>query len=143
MYRTTGGDAYVPLFLGYLADAYGRSNRFENGLNVLGEALDVVDKTEQHFWEAELHRLRGELLLRSGRDASEAESSFHRGLAVARQQEARSVELRIAMNLARLGRDRGRPEEARRLLEGAYNWFAEGFDTADLREARHLLETLP
>ncbi|MBI4321169.1 MAG: AAA family ATPase [Chloroflexi bacterium] len=127
-----------------LADLLRHAGRVEQGLSVLAEALDTVEKTGIRWHEAELHRLKGEVLLaRGGRgDIREAEASLHRALAIARRQEARSWELRTVMSLARLWRTQGKTTEARDRLASIYSWFAEGFDTPDLREARALLDEL-
>ena len=110
---------------------------------VLAEMLSEVDTTGLRFHEAELRRLTGECLLRRAmRDETRAETCFHRALDVARRQQAKSLELRAAMSLGRLWRDQGKCAEARRLMGGIYGWFTEGFDTADLQEARALLEAL-
>jgi len=111
---------------------------------VFAEALAVVDKTgEERYWEAELHRLKGELLLVLSTDkTTEAEACFHQALNIARHQEAKSLELRAATSLSRLWQQQGKQAEARELLAPIYGWFTEGFDTADLQEARALLEEL-
>ena len=102
-----------------------------------------MEQHEERWWEAEIHRLRGVLLLRQpGTPQAEAEAWLQRALDVARRQEAKSLELRAAMSLARLWQQQGRRAEARDLLTPIYGWFTEGFDTADLQEARALLETL-
>jgi predicted ATPase len=107
---------------------------------VLNEALDTVNKTEERYWEAELYRRKGELLLmEQGQKMGEAEECFRQAL-VARRQQAKSLELRAAMSLSRLWQQQGKQEEARRLLAETYAWFTEGFDTADLKEAKSLLE---
>jgi predicted ATPase len=109
----------------------------------LAEALAVVDKSAEGYSEAELHRLKGELLReRAVPDAHQAEACFHQALDVARRQQARSLELRAAMSLSRLWQQQGKRPEARALLAPLYGWFTEGFDTADLQEARALLEAL-
>jgi hypothetical protein len=105
--------------------------------------LEVVDKNGERFYEAELYRLKGELLLRPAiPDEHQAEASFHQALTIARHQQAKLLELRAAMSLARLWQRQGKRAEAHRLLAEIYGWFTEGFDTADLREARTLLEEL-
>jgi predicted ATPase len=124
-----------------LAEAQARMGRPEEALATLTEALALLEETDERYWEAELHRVRGKLLLIT-RGEAEAEASLYQALEVARRQEARSWELRITIDLARLRRDQGRADEARHLLQQAYNWFTEGFDTADLRDARALLEEL-
>jgi predicted ATPase len=125
--------------------------RPEEGLSVLTEALAHAHTTGERFYEAELHRLQGELLLQSGGRApnsgvstldEDAEACFRQALTVARRQEAKSLELRAAMSLSRLWQQEGKGDEARALLAPIYGWFTEGFDTADLREAKALLEEL-
>ena len=110
---------------------------------MLAEALAAVYTTGEHFYEAEIYRLKGELLRQQavGRDG-EAEVCFSQALEVARQQEAKSLELRTAMSLARLWQAQGKGDAARELLAPVYGWFTEGFDTADLQDARTLLEEL-
>ena len=124
-----------------LAVAQAKAGRPEEGLTTLAEALTLVEKTGERLWEAELYRLRAELLLTQG-DDHEAEASFEKALEVARGQSARSWELRASIGLARLWQEKGKKDEARRLLEGIYSWFTEGFDTPDLKEAKALLEEL-
>jgi predicted ATPase len=115
----------------------------EAGLQLLAEALAMVDTTGERHTEAELHRLHGELLLwQAVPDASQAETCFQQALTVARSQQAKSWELRAGMSLARLWHRQGKREEARKLLTPIYGWFTEGFDTADLQEAKALLEAL-
>jgi predicted ATPase len=102
-----------------------------------------MEKAGAHGYEAELYRLKGELLLRQAvPDGTQAEACFQQALAIARRQQARSWELRAAMSLARLWQQQGKQGEARQLLEEVYGWFTEGFDTADLQEAKALLEAL-
>jgi predicted ATPase len=132
---------YLSGTLGHLAHAQGKAGHPEEGLTTLGQALAVVEETGERHWEAELHRLRGELLLMHG-DVAEAEASFHRAIEVARRQQAKSWELRATVSLCRLWQSQGRKGEAHRTLAGVYNWFTEGFDTTDLREARTLLTEL-
>jgi predicted ATPase len=158
-YRATEATLGQPYFLGQLAEAYGRSGRVDAGLEALAEARVLVDKTGERFYEAEIYRLTGELLLQtgvrgvaSGRGtqrvarrpprAAEAETYFHQALAVARRQQAKSWELRVAMSLARLWQQQGQRAQARELLAPIYTWFTEGFDTADVQEAKALLESL-
>src|SRR5262249_22076721 len=124
----------------------------EAGLAVLAEALVAVEKTGERWWEAELYRLKGELLLQSGGQSLESGASnppsavattcFHQALDVARRQQAKSFELRAAMSLSRLWQHQSKHAEARQLLADIYGWFTEGFDTVDLQEARALLEAL-
>jgi predicted ATPase len=113
------------------------------GLEALAAGLATVAKSGGRWWEAELYRLRGELLLQqTAPPPAEVEACFRQALDVARRQQAKSLELRAAMSLSRLWQRQGKRDEARALLAPIYGWFTEGFDTADLREARALLETL-
>jgi predicted ATPase len=140
-YRATGAEVDRPYFLALLAEAYGQGNRYDKGLEALEEALALVDQHASVMWEAELHRLKGELLLtHSAEHQAEAEACFCQALDIARQQQAKSLELRAAMSLGRLWQRQGQTEQARQLLTGVYAWFTEGFDTADLQEAQALLE---
>jgi serine/threonine protein kinase/predicted ATPase len=144
-WQATGALSHRPYQLALLAEALGRAGRVEEGLTGLAEALTLSVSTGERFFEAELHRLRGELLLREGtvpprRD--EAEACFHRSLSVAGGQQAKSLELRGVMSLSRLYRDAGRRAEARQLLAETYDWFTEGLDTPDSQEAKALLEEL-
>ena len=125
-----------------LAEAYGQAGQPEAGLQVLTEALTLVAATEERWWEAELHRLKGALLLQlPNSDISQAEACFQQALDVARGQQARSLELRAAVSLSRLWQQQGKAA-ARNLLIPLYGWFTEGFDTPDLLEAKALLAAL-
>jgi predicted ATPase len=125
-----------------LGEAYGRIGQAEEGLHLMAEALVVVDN--DRWYEAEVHRLKGELLLRQAvPDAPQADACFQQALAVARRQQARSWELRAAMSLSRLWQQQGKLAEARQLLAEVYGWFTEGFHSPDLQEAKALLEELP
>ena len=125
------------------AAAYATVRRSEEGLQAVAEGLDSVHETEEHFYEAELYRLKGKLLLQQSQaNRSEAEAAFHTALEVARHQSAKSWELRAATSLAHLWQQQGKAAEARELLAPVYNWFTEGFDTKDLQEAKTLLEEL-
>ncbi len=104
--------------------------------------MTAVETTKETWFEAEVNRIAGEIALKSELDAAKAEGYFERSLAVARQQQAKSWELRAAMSIARLWRDQGKPQQARELLAPVYGWFTEGFDTLDLKEAKALLEEL-
>ena len=144
-YRATGAELFRPYFLALLAEACEEEGQAEEELTVLAEALATMDETEECWWEAELHRLKGELSLQSRQvrsPQSEAEECFLQAIEVARKQQAKSLELRATMSLARLWRQQGKKEEARRMLAEIYGWFTEGFDTADLQEAKALLEEL-
>jgi predicted ATPase len=124
--------AEVADYLGHTAD----------GLQALAEAHTLVEQHDERWWEAEIHRLRGVLLLRQAIPQTEAETWLQRALDVARRQEAKSLELRAAMSLARLWQQQGKHQEAYDLLAPVYGWFTEGFDTADLQDAKALLEEL-
>jgi predicted ATPase len=141
--RATGAEWLRPYFLGLLADAYGQAGQGEEGLPALAEALATVDRTGERGYEAELYRLQGELLLRQAvPEVAQADVCFQQALAVARRQQAKSWELRAAMSLSRLWQRQGKRTEARELLAPLYGWFTEGLDTADLQEAKALLEAL-
>ena len=163
-----------PYWMSLLVDTYQRTGQVEEGLTLVAEALNLVEQTEERYYEAELHRLQGELLLNDERRtmnderrtmnderrtkdkerktspihhssfiihrSEEAEACFQRALDVARQQQAKSLELRAAMSLARLWQQQGKTAEAHELLAPVYEWFTEGFDTADLQDAKTLLE---
>jgi predicted ATPase len=129
------------LYLGHIAAAHASLGHSEIGLSLLNDAVQTVEATSERFFEAELYRLRGELLLLL-EDRDRAEEEFRRALAVARQQQARSWELRAAMSIAWLWREQGKRDEARELLAPLYGWFTEGFDTLDLKQAKTLLDEL-
>jgi TOMM system kinase/cyclase fusion protein len=142
-WRATGAELWYPCVLAPLAEASGEAGEAEAGLRLLAEALALVDKTAERMWEAELYRLKGELLLaQSLEHQTEAEACFQQALAVARRQQAKALELRAATSLSRLWRSQSHRERARQLLGQVYGWFAEGFDLADLQEARALLAAL-
>jgi len=139
-WRSTGHVVYFPGHLALIADASGRCGQVEEGLALVQEAIDLMEKGGERMWEAEVHRIKGELL-KSGRE-SEAEACFRQAIEVARRQQAKSYELRATTSLSRLLQKEGRSEEARPLLSEIYGWFTEGFDTPDLKEARALLDEL-
>lgn len=148
-YRVTGGGSIKPSFLSLLADAYGRMGQFKQALNVLAEAQDVADENEERWWQSELYRIKGELILgqRDGHTASresevEAEKWFHQALGVATAQQAKSLELRAAMSLCKLWIPQSRHSEAHQLLGSALGTFEEGFETPDLVDARHLMDVI-
>jgi len=142
-WQATGAEVALTYYLALLADAYRTGGQANVGLGVVAEALTLVDKNEERWWEAELHRLKGELWLTPpGENQAEAASYFQHALAVARSQQAKSLELRAAMNLARLWQQQDKRTEAYERLAPVYSWFTEGFDTADLQEAKALLEEL-
>jgi predicted ATPase len=142
-WRATGAAVFQPYGLALLAEAYAQAGRYEEGLTLLAEALALTNDREERRWEAELYRLKGELLLvHSAEHHAEAETCFRQALAVARRQQAKSWELRAATSLARLWQQQGKRAEAQELLAPIYVWFTEGFDTADLQDAKVLLEEL-
>jgi predicted ATPase len=110
-------------------------------LTLLDDAMQIAERTGERWFEAELYRHKGQLLLRQGRTQA-AEELYHRALAIARKQQAKLWELRAAVSLARLRRGQGRLTEARELLAPVYGWFTEGFDTPDLKDAKALLDEL-
>jgi predicted ATPase len=157
--QATGAEMTRTYFLALLAEAYGEGRQTEEGLSVLAEALAMVDKTGERFYEAELHRLKGELTLQKFQVASskfqvadprpltpepqaEAEACFQKAMGIAQRQQAKSLELRAVMSLAKLWQRQGKPKEAHEMLAEIYGWFTEGFDTKDLQEAKTLLEEL-
>ncbi|MGE0820952.1 MAG: AAA family ATPase [Candidatus Binatia bacterium] len=150
--RTTGTRLWQSQFLSLLANAYEQTGQVQEGLLAIVEALATAERNREHFYEAELYRVKGTLTLqaraprgdstRNTQLETEAETYFHKALAIARNQSAKSWELRAAVSLARLWQSQGRRREARELLEGVYLWFTEGFDTKDLREAETLLIAL-
>jgi predicted ATPase len=144
-YQATGSERQRPYNLALLAEAYGSLGQTAEGLALLAEVLAPVARPGERGWAAELHRLQGELLLAQAGDrpqVPEAEACLHQALDVARHQQAKSWELRAAMSLARLWQRQGKRQEAYDLLAPIYSWFTEGFDTADLQEAKTLLATL-
>jgi predicted ATPase len=141
--RAIGAEVGQSGFLALLAAAYGAVAQPEKGLEVLAEALSVVNNKGERYYEAEIHRLTGELLLAGCADQQAAsEASFHQALIVARAQQAKSWELRAAISLSRLWQQQGKRAEAHALLAPVYGWFTEGFDTADLKDAKALLDEL-
>jgi predicted ATPase len=164
-YRTTS-ELYRPHLLGLLAEEYGKVGQPEEGLTVLAEALAIVDKTGERYYEAELYRLRGELTLQeanqkakgknqkakietslqhltpSTQAEAEAEGYFLKAIEISRKQQAKSLELRAVMSLSRLWQQQGKQKEAHDMLAEVYNWFTEGLDTKDLQEAKAILEEL-
>ena len=159
-FRAIGAEAGRTHYLARLAEAYGKVGQIEEELSVLAEALVIVDKTGERWYEAELYRLKGELTLQQQSKVqgpkskvenpqsafhnpqSEAEPCFLKAIEVARKQSAKSWELRAATSLARLWQQQGKQQEAHKLLSEIYDWFTEGFDTKDLQEAKELIESL-
>ncbi|HEY5868220.1 MAG TPA: hypothetical protein VI542_22100, partial [Candidatus Tectomicrobia bacterium] len=141
--RATGAALFVPYLYTVLADVCAHLGHIEDGLQALAEACTLVERHDERYWEAEVCRLRGVVLLRQpGTSPAEAETWLQQALDVARRQEAKSLELRAAMSLSRLWQQQGKRAEARELLAPIYGWFTEGFDTADLQEAGALLGEL-
>ncbi len=151
-FRPLGVELMRPVYLTVLAEACGKAGQIEEGLNMLVEALDTVNKNGERWYEAELYRIKGELLLtQEGKrkkakgkreENSEAEVCFQKAIEVARSQSAKSLELRAVRSLSRLWQKQGKKDEARRMLAEIYGWFTKGFDTADLKKAKALLEEL-
>ena len=141
--RATGATLWTPLLMSYLTMAHAGLCQFDDAWRCIGEAITAVETTKERWCEAEVNRIAGEIALTSPTpDAAKAETYFERALAVAGEQQAKSLELRAAMSMARLWRDQGKRDEARDLLAPVYGWFTEGFDTLDLKEARALLDEL-
>lgn len=150
-WQVTGFELELPHFLALLAEAHETVDQPREGLKALAEARAAADETGEGFWDAEMHRLRGELLLRiaatkTGAAGEEStalpEESFLKAIEIARRQVAKSLELRAVMSLSRLWKRQGKKDEARQMLAAIYTWFTEGHDTPDLREAKALLEEL-
>jgi predicted ATPase len=140
-HRATGAETVGPYFNALLASAYEISGQIEEALAQLDDALQIIERTGERWFEAELHRHKGQLLLRRGHTEL-AEDHYRKALGVAKEQQAKLWELRAAASLARLRRDQGRHVEARDLLAPVYGWFTEGFDTPDLKKAKALLDEL-
>ncbi len=140
-FRATGAELGQLHFLALLAETCGRAGQVEAGLSLLEEALTAAHDKGERFYEAELYRLKGELLWQAGQQSA-PEASFQKAIQVARSQSARSLELRASLNLSRLWAVHGQPAKAGELLAGSYTWFTEGFETADLRDAKALLASL-
>jgi predicted ATPase len=136
-----GSEQWRPYYLALRAEAAGAAGRPEDGRRLLAEAQEVMARTDERFYEAELYRLTGVLhLAHSPAAQAEAEDHMRHALDIARHQEAKSLELRAAVSLCRLWQQQGKRREARELLAPLYGWFTEGFDTADLQEAKALLD---
>jgi class 3 adenylate cyclase/predicted ATPase len=142
-YRSTGASVLLPFIQSCLARAHAASGQYDDAWQWIDRSLNAVEASGERWCEAEVHRTAGEIALNSSDpDTAKAQAHFERALKIARAQQARSWELRAATGLARLWRDQGRRTEARDLLAPIYNWFTEGFDTLDLREAKALLDNL-
>jgi predicted ATPase len=140
-FRATGAEIWIPHFMALLASACETAEQIEEGLTLLNEALQIVERTGERWLAAELNRHKGQLLLRQG-NFDAAEELYRKALSIAQEQEAKLWELRASVSLARLRRDQGSRAEARGFLAPVYDWFTEGFDTQDLKEAKALLDEL-
>jgi class 3 adenylate cyclase/predicted ATPase len=139
----TGVRLFAPVVLSVLARAYGELGQFDQAWSHIGNAITAVERTKEKWYEADVHRIAGEIALMSPEpDAAKAEACFERALSVARAQQAKSFELRAAIRMARLWREQGKRDEAREILAPVYGWFTEGFDTLDLKQAKALLDGL-
>lgn len=141
-WRATGSELGLPYFLSLLAEAHVKMGQADEGFSVIVEALAAANDSEERWYEAELYRLKGELLRQETKTEAEAAECFQQAIEKARRQGAKSLELRAVMSLSRLWQDQGKQKEARQMLQDIYGWFTEGFDTADLKEAKILLEEL-
>src|SRR6478735_761098 len=140
-YRASGAELFVPHYFALLAAACEIAGQAEEGLTLLDDASQIVERTGERWFAAELNRHKGQLLLGQGHPEA-AEELYRRALSIAQEQEAKMWELRAAASLAWLRRDQGHQAEARDLLAPIYGWFTEGFDTPDLKEAKALLDDL-
>jgi predicted ATPase len=140
--RSTGAQRSQPYYHALLAEAYGKTDSPEEGLNLLSEAFSFLHEKSERWWETDLYRLKGELLLKLNDTEPGIEESFRKAIEIARSQSAKSLELRAVMSLCRLLRKQGKKDEARHMLSEIYCWFTEGFDTTDLREAKAFLGDL-
>jgi DNA-binding winged helix-turn-helix (wHTH) protein/predicted ATPase len=141
-FKASGARLRLPYYLGLLAQVCGRARCADDGLAAVDEGMAASRTHNERCWDAELHRVRGGLLLAAGADPPEAEAAFARAIEIANAQQTRALELRAATSLARLWCTQDRTDDARQLLQRIYSWFTEGFDTMDLREAKALLEEL-
>ncbi len=141
-HRALGTDLFAPYFLTLLGDVALKANQVDECITALNEAETLLDRTGEQWWESETHRLQGVLLVAQDGDSAEAERRFEKALAVAQLRDAKSFELRATVSLSHLWQQQGKVEEARNILSKIYSWFTEGFDTADLKEAKNLLEDL-
>jgi len=142
-YRSMGATLAMPIYLSHLARSYAKLDQFGDAWRCIGEALTAVAATKERWYEADIHRIAGEIgRMQPEPDAAKAEAYFERALAIARKQQAKSLELRSAMSMARLWRDQGKRQQARDLLAPVFDWFTEGFDTLDLKQAKALLDEL-
>lgn len=140
--KAAGAALLLPVYQTRLAKILARLGKIEDGLAVVDEGLALIERGDEHIWEADLYRTKGDLLLVQGADESNVESCYQQALRIARQQNAKTYELRAVISLSRLWQKQGKTEEACTMLAEIYNWFTEGFDTVDLKEAKALLESL-
>jgi predicted ATPase len=140
-YRATGAEIWVPHYIALLAGAREIAGQIEEGVILLDDALQIVERTGERWFAAELNRLKGQVLLRQGHSEA-AEELYRKALSIAEEQEAKLWELRAAVSLARLRRDQGRCAEARDILAPVYCWFTKRFEMPDLKEAKTLLDKL-
>jgi predicted ATPase len=142
-WRSTGTKLFLPVWLSHFARACGELGEFDEAWSYIDEALTAIETTKERWYEADVHRIAGEIALMSPeRDTARAEVYFERALEVARAQQAKSWELRATTSMARLWCEQGKRDEARELLAPVYGWFTEGFDTLDLKQAKALLDEL-
>jgi predicted ATPase len=142
-HRATGAEQARSYYLALLAEAHGMQGEAHAGLTALAEALTLVNTTGERWYEPELYRLKGALLLQQSSDnQTEAEHCFRQAITIAQNQQAKSLELRTTTSVARLWQQQGKRQEAHDLLAPVYGWFTEGFDTADLKDAKALLDEL-
>jgi predicted ATPase len=141
--RSTGQTIFIPMYLSSLARTYAEVGKFEDAWRCMSEALTAIETRKERWCEADVNRIAGEIALRPlAGDLKKAQAYFERALAVARQQQAKSWELRASVSMARLWRDQGKRQQGRELLAAVYGWFSEGLETRDLKEAKALLEEL-
>jgi predicted ATPase len=142
-WQSTGATVFKQQLFSYLARAYTALDQFDDAWRSIGEAMNAIETSKEKWWDAEVNRIAGEIALKSPeRNEQKAQDYFEHALTAARQQQAKSWELRASVSMARLWRDQGKPQQARELLAPVYGWFTEGFDTLDLKEAKALLEEL-
>jgi predicted ATPase len=141
--QSTGATYSLPLYFSYLSRAFAELGQFDDARRHICDAMELVNRTKEKWCESDIYRVAGEIALMSpDQEMTKAEIYFHQALAVAREQKARSWELRAAMRMARLWRDHGKHQQARDLVAPVYDWFTEGFGTLDLKEAKRLFEAL-
>jgi len=140
--ETAGAALLLPIYQTWLARIFASLGKIDDGLAIVNEGLALIARGEEHIWEADLYRAKGDVLLLKGENESVVEACFQQAISIAKQQGTKLYELRAAMSLSRLWQRQGKAEKAHNLLSEIYSWFTEGFDTADLKEAKALLEWL-